>query len=62
MPKLLTYLKWTPIFKWYVVRGGSKSSYKKDMCGKEVGIHAQNTMSILNPIVHIIFLEGEGPI
>ena len=33
---------------------GSKNIYRKDMCSKEIGLHVQNMISILNPIVNVI--------
>ena len=53
-PNLITYLNWTPIFEWCVVRCGSKNGYQKDMCLKEIGLHAQNMIIILDSIVNVI--------
>ena len=30
-PNLVTYLNWTPIFEWCVVRCGSMNGYQKDV-------------------------------
>ena len=48
MPNLITYLTCTPIFEWYVVWCGYKNEYKKDMCLKEIGLHAQNMITKFN--------------
>ena len=47
MPNLVTSLKWTPIFEWYVIWCGFKNRYQKDMCLKEVGLCIQNVIIIL---------------
>ena len=31
----------SPIFDWFVVRCGSKNEHQKDMCSKEIELHAQ---------------------
>ena len=42
VPKLVTYLYWTPICEWYVVWCVSKNGYEKDMCLKEIGLKCSN--------------------
>ena len=37
-----------------MVRCGLKNIYQKDMCLKEIGLHAQNIVIILGSIVNII--------
>ena len=32
IPYLVTFMIMTPKFEWYVVWGGSKNAYQKDMC------------------------------
>ena len=46
LPNLVTYLDWTPIFEWYVVICDSKNRYETDMCLKEIGLRAQNMITI----------------
>ena len=48
---LVTYLNQIPI---YVVWCGSNNGYQKGiMCLKEIGIHAQNMITVLGTIVNI---------
>ena len=54
VPNLVTYLNWTPTFEWCMVWCGSKNGYQEDMCLKEFGPHAQNMITILDSIIHII--------
>ena len=51
-----------PIVEWYVVRYESKIIHQKDMCSKEIGLCAQNTLTIVVPIINIIVLGGRGAI
>ena len=44
----------TAIFEWCVVGCGSKNGYQKNMCLKEIGLHAQNLLTILGSIINII--------
>ena len=44
----------SPIFEWYVIRCPSKNEYQKDMCLKEIGIHAKKMKIFLDIIVNII--------
>ena len=44
-PYWVTYLKWTPISKWCVVRGVSF---------KEIRLHAQNVIAIVSSIINRI--------
>ena len=50
---MVMYLNWIPIFEWCVDRCGFKNKYKKDMCLKEIGLHAQNLLTILSLILNI---------
>ena len=51
-PKLIIYLLCTPVFEWYVVWCGYKNKYEKDICLKEIGLHAQNMITILSLSQH----------
>jgi hypothetical protein len=51
---LVTFLKQIPIFEWWVVRCRSKDGHQKDMCLKEIGLHAQYWLTILGSIVNIV--------
>ena len=51
---LVTFLCQTPIFEWYVGRCGSKNGYQKDVCSKEIELHAQNMIIVLDWIVNTI--------
>ena len=55
VPNLVTYLDKTPIFDWCVIRCGSKNGHQKKKCLKEIGLHAQYLLTILGPIVSIIW-------
>ena len=35
---LVTYLEWTPICEWYVIKCGSKNRHKKYTCFKKIGL------------------------
>ena len=50
----VTFLSRTLIFECCVVRCGSNNRYQKDMCLKEIGLHAQNIRTILGSTVNII--------
>ena len=54
MRNSVTYWKQTPIFKWYVVKCGSKNGYQKDMSLKDIELFAQNLLIILGSIFNII--------
>ena len=44
---------WTPIFEWQVVKCGCENGHHKGiMCLKEIGVRAQNMITILGPIVN----------
>jgi hypothetical protein len=46
IPNPVTYLKYALIFQWYVIKKrGSKNLYQKDTCFKQIGLHAQNTIT-----------------
>ena len=49
-PYLVTFLIMTPILEWYVIWCGSKNGYQKDMSLKEIGLRAQNMITILGSI------------
>jgi hypothetical protein len=52
-PYLATLLIRTPIIEWYVVWCGSKNGYRKTMLWKEIGLHAQNVITILKSTINI---------
>ena len=45
---------WTPIFEWYVVRCGSKNGQQIYICSKQIGLCAQNMLTVLGSIVNMI--------
>lgn len=47
MPNSVGYLNWTPIFDWDVIKCSSKNKCKKNMYLEEVGVRAQNMVTIL---------------
>ena len=54
-PNSINYLKQTPIFEWCVLRCGSKNGHQKDiMHFKEIGLRAQNLLTILGSIFNMI--------
>ena len=52
-PNSIPYLDRTPVVKTYVIKCGFKSKYQKDMCSKEIGLHAQKLLIILDSIINI---------
>ena len=54
VPNSVTYLRRTLIFEWYVVWCGSKNKYQKDTCLKEIGLHAQNMITIVASIIDLL--------
>ena len=53
-PKSNTTIIWTPVLECCVFRCRSKNWHQKDMCLKEVGLHAQSMLIILGSIVNMI--------
>ena len=53
MPNSVTYLNRTHVFEYYMVRRDSKNGYQKDMYSKEIGLHAQNMITIISSIVNL---------
>lgn len=49
-------LNQTPIFELNVVRCGFKNAYQNDVCIQDIGLRAQNMISILGSIIKL--LEG----
>ena len=43
-----------PIFEGYVIGCGFKDGHWQDMCWKEIGLHAQNMLTIIGSIVNVI--------
>ena len=54
MPYSVTSLIGTTMFEWCVVRCGSENAYQKHMYSNEIGLCAQNMMTILNSMVHVM--------
>ena len=54
MPNLVAYLNWKPILEWYVVWCGSKDANQIEKCLREIKLHAQDMIIILESIVNII--------
>ena len=52
---LVTHPTWIHIFEWYVIKCTFKDRHLKDMCSKEIKLHAQNKITILSSIVNIIW-------
>ena len=60
-PNSVTYLNQTPTFEWWVGRCGSKNRRPNDICvQKEIGLRAQNLLSILCSIANTIGVGGGG--
>lgn len=53
-PNSVTYHKQALIFDWSVIRCGSKNKHHNDMCLKEIGLRAQNLLTIQGLVVNII--------
>ena len=53
MPDSNIAVIWTPVFEW-LIRCGSKNRHQKDMCLKEIGLQAQNMLTILGSIANMI--------
>jgi hypothetical protein len=57
MPKPNTTIIWTTTYLsgvWVKRRCGSKNLHPKDMCFKEIRLHAQNMLTIMGSIVNMI--------
>ena len=54
MSNLVIYLNQALLFKWYAIRCDSKNIQEKDICLKGIGLHAQNTVTILDSMINII--------
>ena len=52
---MVTCFSQTAIFKWYLVKCGSKNGHQKVLCLKEIGLHAQNLSDTLGSIFIIIW-------
>jgi hypothetical protein len=59
LPNSITYLDWTPIIEWVCSQVWFHKQIPKDVCKKEFGLHAQNTITIIGSIVNIIGWEGD---
>ena len=57
MPNLVTYLNMTSMLQWYVIRCGSKIEHQKYTCLKEIGLHAQNVITITHLTFNIIEMD-----
>ena len=60
MPNSIIYLNYTPIFGWYVVSFSSNKNFQKDTCLKEIGLRAQETITILGSLIIVIGVGGGG--
>ena len=61
VPNLHTYVNWTPLCEWYVVRCGFKNGYQEDICLKEIRLCVQNMITIIDlDIQHDLEIEGGG--
>ena len=49
-----------PIVEWYVIRYEPKIGHQKDMCSKQIGLCAQNMLTIIAPIMNMIGGGGSG--
>ena len=58
-PYSVTYLNWTPIFKWYAVCCDPNNTYQNDMCVKEIWLLAQHNYPRFNR-QYDYFLKGGG--
>ena len=58
MHNLITSVNWTPIFEWCMVWWGSKKEYQEEMCLTDIGLCAENMITILSSIVNIKWGEG----
>ena len=52
-PSSVPYLDRTPVLKTCVVKCGLKNEYQKDICSKEIGLHAQKLIFFLDSVVNI---------
>jgi hypothetical protein len=59
MPNLITYLNYTPIFEWYIVKCGSNNGYRTNMCWIIIWIHANKLIPILSSTIN---MAGGRPI
>jgi hypothetical protein len=46
------------MFEWYVIGLRSKNGHQKIMFSKEIGLHAQNMLTILSFVVNMIGKRG----
>ena len=56
-PYSIIFLNWTPIVKQYVVSCCSKGKFEKtnkNTCSKEIGVHVQNMITILDVILNMV--------
>jgi hypothetical protein len=54
VPNLVTSLNQILRFEWYVVTCDPNNGYQKDMCPKEIGLHARDMITILGSAVYQI--------
>ena len=55
MPNWVPYLDRAPFLERYVVRCGSNNGYQKDMCSKDIELHAQIMRTTLGSIINMIW-------
>ena len=51
VPRSATSINRTHLFELFVVRCGSKNGHQKNMCLKDIGLHAPNMLTFLGSIV-----------
>ena len=56
VPKSNIAMIWTSMFEWYMDRCESKDRNQKDMYLKEIGLRAQNMLTILGSIIVIVIV------
>ena len=56
-PFMVTFFYKTHVFEWYVVWCTSRNIYPKNLCFKEIGLHAQNMTIIIDSTIHITWGE-----
>ena len=57
VPNSNAIIIWTHVFEWFVIGFWSKSGHQKNMFSREVGLHAQNMLTILSLVINMI---GKG--
>ena len=58
MLRLINHLNSTTLSEWYVLWCGFKNGHQKDTCFKEIGLHAQNMITISGTVVNLMGRGG----